>query len=86
MQTALSVIGVGTGGGVPRGPGPPNAIIEGAGPPPPIFGMSFFQNRLTLLRAKSMEYYGIAHAFPRCKKCFSYKQLRECDNEKVFSS
>ena len=33
-----------------------------------------------------MEYYGIAHALPRCKKCSSYKQLRECDKENGFSS
>ena len=45
-----------------------------------------YHNMVTLLRAKPIEYYGISHALPRCKKCSSYKQLRECDKEKVFSS
>ena len=41
---------------------------------------------LTLLWVKPIEYYGIMHVLPRCKKCSSYKQLHDCDKEKDFSS
>ena len=40
---------------------------------------------LTLLRAKPIEYYGIVHVLRDCKKCSSYKQIRECVIEKVFN-